>query len=538
MKKQHLFILIILMSLSLLGILSIQLVWIKNAMKIKEDQFDQHVFQAMNRAVFQLEKNETVSNINNSYRTSTFYYDNLDTTAQRQLIISDSLDGRLTISYNDSYQEKNSFYKENFSIDLELGFDNNQLGETISKDTIIDNKRYVWYFNGIDTTIMLVDADVKKTRQNTQNFNSAFDQMFSNLNSYNLPIDKRLEKGKFKETLSQELENFGIKTNFEYAVLNNRFFQSIPVRTGNFADDDFNTKFKIRLYPNDIFANNNILFIHFPKKAKHIFKSISLLLAFSVILTLIILATFTITIYIIQRQKKLSIIKSDFINNMTHEFKTPIATISLAADAINNDSIISDKNKVQHFVNVIKDENKRMNTQVENVLQMSLIDKEDFSFYLQEIDIHTNIEKAVQNISLQVEKKNGMIRTDFNANNPIIESDETHFLHIIYNLLDNANKYSPDKPEILVETNSDDNGVYINVSDKGIGMSKEQTSKIFEKFYRVSKGNIHDVKGFGLGLSYVKALILAFNGRIEVKSTPSKGSTFQIFLPYKNDIKK
>jgi len=533
------------MSISLIGILSIQLIWIKNAMKIKEDQFDQHVFQALNKAVYQLEKNEALSIINNSYRTNPFlYYNKIDTLAKNQFVISDSAGGNITISYNDSYQDSLSLYRENISIDFKFDLDGNTSNAIISKDTIIQNKRYLMVFNGSDTNLIAVRPEVRNSRQNQLQTENMFDQFFMGRNMFNLPIDERLQKGKFTDILTQELENFGIKTQFEYAVLNNRFFQTIPVRTKNFADEDFNTKFKIRLYPNDIFANDNILFINFPKKATHIFKSVSLLLSFSLFLTLIILATFTITIYIILKQKKLSNIKSDFINNMTHEFKTPIATISLAADAINNESIISDKEKVKHFINVIKDENKRMNTQVENVLQMSLIDKEDFSFNIQDIDAHYFIEKAVQNIRLQVEKKNGTIYTQFEAEKSVIEADETHFMHIIYNLLDNANKYSPEDPEIQVRTFNDENGIYIEIIDNGIGMTKEQTSKIFEKFYRVSKGNIHDVKGFGLGLSYVKALVLAFNGKIDVKSelkNPSTGkkggSTFKIFLPFKTNIK-
>lgn len=533
------------MSISLIGILSIQLIWIKNAMKIKEDQFDQHVFQAMNKAVYQLEKNEALSIMNNTNRLNPLFYTNkTDSAAKNPIIISDTAGGNITISYNDSYQDSNSFYRENFSIDFKFDMDGNASNTIVSRDTVIQNKRYLMIFNGSDTNLIPVKSEIRNIRQNQVQTGNVFDQMFFGRNIFNLPIEQRLQQGKFTEILAQELENLGIKTQFEYAVLNNRFFQTIPVRSKNFADEDFNTKFKIRLYPNDIFANDNILFIHFPKKATHIFKSVSLLLTFSLFLTLIILATFTITIYIILKQKKLSNIKSDFINNMTHEFKTPIATISLAADAINNESIISDKEKVKHFINVIKDENKRMNTQVENVLQMSLIDKEDFSFNIQDIDAHYFIEKAVQNIRLQVEKKNGTIITQFDAEKSVIQADETHFMHIIYNLLDNANKYSPENPEIQVKTFNDENGIYIEITDNGIGMTKEQTSKIFEKFYRVSKGNIHDVKGFGLGLSYVKALVLAFNGRIDVKSehgNPSVGkkgrSTFSIFLPYKTNIK-
>lgn len=538
MKKQYLHILTVLMGISLIGILSIQLIWIRNAVKIKEDQFDQHVFQAMNSAVFQLEKKEKIDLLNSSYQTSTYSFNNYytDSTAQSDIIISDSIGGNLIITYNDGIVD-DGFVRENISIDFKLDMEGASANMFVSRDTIINNKRYVWYFNGKDTNLIYVEPESKRTQAKVIQNRNRYNQMFSEWNTYNLPVEQRLKKSDFESIMKNELANFGIKTNFEYAVLNNRFFQTIPIRTENFADEDFKTKFKIRLYPNDIFSSDNILFLHFPKKATHLIKSVSLLLAFSLLLTLIILATFSITFYIILKQKKLSNIKSDFINNMTHEFKTPIATISLAADAISNDMILSSKEKVKHFINVIKDENKRMNTQVENVLQMSLIDKEDFNFNIQSVDIHYYIEKAVQNIRLQVEKKNGTIITHLEATDHIIDSDDTHFMHIIYNLLDNANKYSQENPEIIVKTSSNNEGVHIEVSDNGIGMTKEQTLKIFEKFYRVSKGNIHDVKGFGLGLSYVKALILAFNGTINVKSELGKGSSFQIFLPFNSNIK-
>jgi two-component system phosphate regulon sensor histidine kinase PhoR len=238
------------------------------------------------------------------------------------------------------------------------------------------------------------------------------------------------------------------------------------------------------------------------------------------------------TVNVIFRQKKLSEMKTDFINNMTHEFKTPIATISLAADSITSPMLAGKPDKVQRFANIIRQENKRMNSQVEKVLQMAQIDKRDFSLKLTEVNMHDVIGRAVENISLQVEKKDGIVSTDLQATNPMVEGDLTHVSNMINNLLDNANKYSPEKPEITVHTRNVPNGVEVIIEDKGIGMTKEVKKHIFDKFYRVHTGDLHDVKGFGLGLSYVKALITAHKGQIDVKSEMGKGSSFILTFPF------
>ena len=225
--------------------------------------------------------------------------------------------------------------------------------------------------------------------------------------------------------------------------------------------------------------------------------------------------------------------KTDFINNMTHEFKTPIATISLAADSIMSPMVISSKDKITRFSNIIKQENKRMLSQVEKVLQMALIDKKEFTLKVSDVDMHQVIREAIENVNLQVQKRGGQITTDLQAGRPMIQGDATHLSNVIHNLLDNANKYSPEVPEISVHTRNVKGGLEVIVEDKGIGMSKEERKQIFEKFYRVPTGNLHDVKGFGLGLSYVKAITDAHEGKVSVESEPGKGSSFILFLPHK-----
>jgi two-component system phosphate regulon sensor histidine kinase PhoR len=245
----------------------------------------------------------------------------------------------------------------------------------------------------------------------------------------------------------------------------------------------------------------------------------------------IILFCFAYTISVIFRQKKLSEMKNDFINNMTHEFKTPIATISLASDSIASPRIINEPDKIRRFTDIIRQENKRMNNQVEKVLQMARIDRQDFNLNMADVNMHDVIKNAVEYISLQVEKKDGKVLADLQAEQPVIKGDMTHISNVINNLLDNANKYSPETPEISVATRNVNGGLEVIVSDNGIGISKESKKHIFEKFYRVHTGNLHDVKGFGLGLSYVKAMMDAHKGKVEVKSELGKGSSFVLFFP-------
>jgi two-component system phosphate regulon sensor histidine kinase PhoR len=318
-------------------------------------------------------------------------------------------------------------------------------------------------------------------------------------------------------------------------IADGHFVVSAPrnqeVLPGNSGRNLFNPDYKVKVFTSNQ-PSPGELRVYFPNRNNIIWSSLWINFLWILIFALIILSCFGYTLTVIFRQKKLSEMKTDFINNMTHEFKTPIATISLAADSITTPVILSNSDKVKRFANIIKQENNRMNSQVEKVLQMALLDKRDFSLKLTPIDLHDVINTAVENISLQVEKKEGTVKAELHAKSPVVEGDLTHITNMVSNLLDNANKYSPEKPDITVITRNVPNGVEVTVKDKGIGMSKEARKQIFDKFYRVSTGNIHDVKGFGLGLSYVKAMIIAHKGQVDVKSELGKGSSFMLTFPF------
>jgi len=303
--------------------------------------------------------------------------------------------------------------------------------------------------------------------------------------------------------------------------------QASNVQTGNGLYDSM---YKVPLFANDTTVPG-FLKIYFPDKTRWLWSSVMPSLLLSSLFTGLILFCFGFTIYVIRRQKMVSEMKTDFINNMTHEFKTPIATISLATDSINSPKIVSDEKKVKRFTNIIKQENARMLNQVEKVLQMAKLDKREFEIKLSEVDIHEVIRKASDNISLKLNTRSGSIQTDLTATEHVITCDKTHISAVINNLLDNAEKYSPEQPSITITTNNNRDSLSISITDSGIGMTKEQRKHIFEKFYRVPTGNIHNVKGFGLGLSYVKAIVDAHQGHITVKSELGEGSTFTITLP-------
>ena len=262
-----------------------------------------------------------------------------------------------------------------------------------------------------------------------------------------------------------------------------------------------------------------------------LYQSLTWMIVGSIIFTLIILAAFYLTVRTLLAQKKLSEIKSDFINNMTHEFKTPLATISLAVDALKNEKVQQDKEKMQYFSGIIKEENKRMNKHVETILQAALMDKQELKLNFKQLHAHEIISRVVDNFRLQLEDKQGRIELTLNAKEDLVNADEVHFTNLVSNLIDNAIKYSKENLHIRVYTHCTHRHFIFRVEDNGIGMSKESVKRIFEKFYRAHTGNIHNVKGFGLGMSYVKTVVDAHKGRIRVDSTLGKGSVFTVEVP-------
>lgn len=325
---------------------------------------------------------------------------------------------------------------------------------------------------------------------------------------------------------------------FEFAVTDMN--DDYEMLSKNFGSELYDTVNNRRLYapilPNDNPDVEEIpslehLIIVVPDFNKQIWASLRWVMFGAIVFMVVIIAAFYVTVKSLLNQKKLSEIKSDFINNMTHEFKTPLATISLAVDALRNEKVQSDKEKAKYFSNIIKEENIRMNKHVETILQAALMEKQELQLNLVPLQVHEVIQNVLENYQLQLKEKEADVQLLLNAKNDMISADEVHFTNLVSNLIDNAIKYSNDQLRITISTHSTKNHVIVRVADNGIGMSKESVKRIFEKFYRAHTGNLHNVKGFGLGMSYVKTVIDAHKGKIKVESTPGKGTSFTIEMP-------
>lgn len=325
---------------------------------------------------------------------------------------------------------------------------------------------------------------------------------------------------------------------FEFAVTDmNDDYEMLSKNFGNELYDTVNNR---RLYAPILPSNNpdveeipslEHLIIVVPDFNKQIWSSLRWVMFGAIVFMVVIIAAFYVTVKSLLNQKKLSEIKSDFINNMTHEFKTPLATISLAVDALRNEKVQSDKEKAKYFSNIIKEENIRMNKHVETILQAALMEKQELQLNLVPLQVHEVIQNVLENYQLQLKDKGAEVQLLLNAKNDMINADEVHFTNLVSNLVDNAIKYSNDSLRITISTHSTKNHVIFRVADNGIGMSKESVKRIFEKFYRAHTGNLHNVKGFGLGMSYVKTVIDAHKGKIKVESTPGKGTSFTVEMP-------
>lgn len=358
----------------------------------------------------------------------------------------------------------------------------------------------------------------------------------------NRSIESRVSRVVLDSLLRQAMTDRGITIPFEYGVRTKvgvgveqpqMLFASHSVQQKPGA----NTFYQTILFPNDIRPAGNQLYVFFPNQQQFILRKMTATFAGSAVLILVIVACFYVAISTILRQKKLADIKNDFINNMTHEFKTPISTISLAVEMAQEQlSSAPEPARLTRYMGIIREETKRLGTHVEKVLQVALLDRGAVKLKLKPVNVHDTIGRVLNTIGLQIEQKQGQVHLEFDAVDEVVEADEVHLSNILYNLLDNAIKYSPETPQITVRTRSLDNGVSMTIADRGIGMTKEQLNRIFEKFYRVPTGNLHDVKGFGLGLSYVKKMVEEHHGTIQVRSQPGEGSEFEVVIPYKLNV--
>jgi two-component system phosphate regulon sensor histidine kinase PhoR len=333
--------------------------------------------------------------------------------------------------------------------------------------------------------------------------------------------------------LKEKLSEKGVDMPFEYAVYHEG--QKPVFQSDNFNEYENFKYFRASLFPGSLFSKPTFISVYFPNEKQHFRKSMGLIGGSSLLITLLILMLFSLALFIIFKQKRLSEMKNDFVNNMTHELKTPISTISLASQMLSDRSIPDEQKNLKQISRIIQAESKQLGFQVERVLQMAIFDHGQLKLKVQEVDMHDLIETVAQNFLLQIEKREGKLEFLPEADQAVVSGDSMHLTNVISNLIENAMKYTRRTPEITLTTSNENGHLVVSVSDNGIGISKEDQKRIFDKFYRVPTGNVHNVKGFGLGLSYVKLIVEHHGGTIKIKSEPDKGSRFDIHLPLYKD---
>ncbi len=385
-------------------------------------------------------------------------------------------------------------------------------------------------------TIKIRTSIVRDTlvQRRIKHLNSIIDQIILEVSTNHSLLNKRLNLKLINSVLMTELKNNGISMKPEYAIFNDQLGKVSSIHSPGYKTS-MSPDYSTRLFPNDLYASPYSLKVQFKNRDKYVLRSMSLMLSMSVLLTAFLILAFVFALWAILNQKKITEIKSDFINNITHEFKTPISTIGLAIDSIDNPKIINNQGQIRYFTQIIREENHRMNQLVENVLRTALLDRKVIKQHLSEIDFHDLILKAVNHSQLQIESRNGYLNLKLDAPNALIEADATQVLNALMNVIDNAIKYSKEKPEITISTRQSGYNIICSIEDNGIGMTREVQRRIFDRFYRYTDGNIHDVKGHGLGLSFVKSIIEAHNGRVSVESEPGKGSRFELLIPLKTE---
>tara|TARA_B100001564_G_C20654209_1_gene678399 strand:- start:702 stop:2294 length:1593 start_codon:yes stop_codon:yes gene_type:complete len=525
MNKRVFILLLVLMSVSLIGIIFIQSFFIVKNYTENNNQFTSNVKYVLDETASIVEKTEFRRYvvkfrdlINSDIVIDTASINNL-------IVINKDEEKKETIIYKNGVIEENIFIPNSKTFydgildfiddreNISLKRLSNQREENIFSNTSIED-------NLTPQEFLLKVGKISKSKE------VLFETAYNDLAKRN-PIKERIGSiNGFEGILKGNLNKVNIDLDFEYAIIEKD--STISLSSEKFEDIAPNYSTPIFKDENDL--SDYSLKVSFPNRTPFLLSSLLPVIITSVIFTSIIIIAYITTILLLLRQRQISQIKTDFINNMTHEFKTPIATINLALSAIKNPKTIINRDKVEKYLKMIYDENNRMNDQVENVLMISHLERNELSIDKNMQDVHEIIELAISHLSLIVENKNGKIITKKDAMNSYVIGNETHLINVFVNILDNAIKYNDNVPEITMKTYNINNKILIEINDNGIGMSKSVQSKIFDKFYRKQTGDLHDVKGHGLGLAYVKKIIAFHNGNISVESAIGQGSTFNIQL--------
>lgn len=539
MRIKQFKIAIILVSVVIVSLIALQLYWINNALEVQRQQFENNVNAALHQVVYKLEKKATAAKITRR----------LNLRRQPNSIIGGKKDFNRSTNIGINEKIKVSNPSDYFKLNVmeQITTDSNGILKTQTREKSIlgldtaGSLNYALGSNNIANIFNFQSIDTSKPSMSWFNKKREFvDNIFDELVSVNIYNDylEKIDTNMVDSLLKLELHDQNVKLKYEFGILKFSRSKFVYPKKQELITPLTESKYKINLSFNNVFLEPSVLTILFPGEDKFILKSSWFMLTGSLVVILTIIAGYYYTFSTILEQKKISLIKNDFINNMTHEFKTPISTISLACDVLSDKSIAISQNKLDKYLKVISDENKRLSLLVENVLQTAILEKGKINLNFEKIEINHLIESAITNLKLQLAKKEAVVHTNFYKDEVYIEGDKVHLTNVINNLIDNALKYSSLNRtiEIKIKTQVIPQGVVMEIEDNGIGISKDNQKRIFENLYRVPTGNIHNVKGFGLGLSYVKAIIEKHFGSISVNSDIDKGSCFRVFLPFEIEV--
>jgi len=538
--------LIIFMIFAMGALVALQGYWIKNAIQVQKEQFDRNVKTALMETVRKIEQEEMLY----------VAHQRLARRDQNKLIALSEASGKI----NDALLRKkilehdillNSIYNETFFREFNKKIDN--MGEKIPENRVkaaeYINEKLRRENENLKSFIKSnepLEARYNEIRQMNDWLDSAGLSETISEEFYAGAINLDLIKGIVQDLLlgersipdrmghlmldtllTDELQNMGIKLPFQYAVEDKGQLVLTSVNHPLLSDS-----YKIRLFPGDSFRNNRFLYVIFPERENFIYKNLIGLFTVSTVLVMLVGGIFYYSANSLISERRLAKVKNDFINNMTHELKTPVSSISLALEVIRDKGVVKTEEKINRYLGIIGEENQRLASQIDKVLQMARLEQKQIALSYEELDLHELLDTVITNMEVQLSDERVHFRLDPDATETRVTGDRVHLTNIFYNLLDNALKYSKETVHLKIQTsNPGDHRIRIDIADDGIGIPAAETGRVFEKFYRVPTGDVHDVKGFGLGLSYVKNMVEMHKGSVQLKSTPGEGSVFSIYLP-------
>ncbi|MFM6954556.1 MAG: sensor histidine kinase [Sphingobacteriaceae bacterium] len=590
MKRKNIILIVSLMGIALLGVLAMQWYFLNQSYQLKSQLFDQNVNEALSNVAKKLERQEAynflLTKAVNNKKSIQKHKITTQAAAKNTLIQKDSYAKYLSKQQQKAdslFNVRDSLLRTRYPVVLsydgtkpqELSDDNeDELPEEVvqfvdpfggihqqtlqrrvpklnfnkqgSTFTTPDSIRQYIVFDPQNGPKLITLAKPRLTNisqsndvQLVENFldsvqankKDVLQDLAQELGTSKLPLNKRIQSGVLDKMLRKELKSKGINGGFSYRIQQADLPKIMETESVSGDHSHIGEVYKTQLFPKEMIRESGWLLVSFPNKSNYILAKMTWIMALSVGLLLILLGSFGYTLQLILRQKKISEMKTDFINNMTHEFKTPVATIMIASEALKDEEVSGDRARIERLANIIYDENVRLGDHIERVLHLAKVDKEDFKLENRALELNTLLAAVSDSMSLQLQKQKASIKLDLQAKNDVVLADELHLSNVVFNLLDNALKYCNGEANIELSTYNQGNQVVLSVKDNGIGMSKEQIHKIFDQFYRIPTGNVHNVKGFGLGLSYVNTIVRLLKAEIKLKSEKHKGSTFEISIP-------